>query len=308
MEVIIPSTKEYVIMDSQLLGKLMKCPRDFHYTFNLNKRPDIGKSNAFECGGLVHFILEHFYKSIIGGHNRSAAISRGFDAGKEFLKPYDPSNIYQLDKSYMGLQNTEELSSNKPKRTGWKHVFHTMEEYFDYWRSENWTPIEVENVRRHIIYEDDELSIMWKAKFDLIEDSHIGFISTDHKTMSQVRDTVSLNNQFIGQCVLLNQRRIQINKIGFQTSLKPEEKFLRPLITYSADRIAEWRFETVPYYARQLLAYYKAQYYPQNFHSCEDKYGYCMFKNVCEHDRNMREKMLELEFKTVEPWDVNNEQ
>src|SRR5579864_3562911 len=112
-----------------------------------------------------------------------------------------------------------------------------MSEYFDYWRSDNFTIISAEDVKGEIIYEDSEIRILWKAKFDRIIDGAHGFISMDHKTMKQRRDTMSLNNQFIGQCRLLRARQVMIDKIGFQKSLKPSEKFERVLVNYSMDRI-----------------------------------------------------------------------
>lgn len=306
MDLIIP--KKYVILDSQILTALMKCPRYADYTFNHNRRPLGGKSNPLECGSIVHTILEFYYKAKIDGARRNDAIDIGYAAGREYLVPYKESNKYILDKDHPGIINTPAESQTKPKRIGYNYVFKTMEQYFDYWRTEHsWTPLFVEHVIKDVIYEDDELQVLYKAKFDLIEDSPLGLISTDHKTMSQVRDTLSLNNQFIGHCTLLKTRQVQINKIGWQTTLAPEEKFLRPLIPYSIDRITEWMKETVPFYARMLLSYAEAEHFPPNFSQCEDKYGYCIFKNVCERDRNMRVAVLEREYELVKEWDIQND-
>src|SRR6185295_8855171 len=123
--------------------------------------------------------------------------------------------------------------TEKGGRTGWKFVLKTMEEYFDFWKNSHWTPLSAEEVRGEVIYEDAELRILWKAKFDEIDDTNQGFMSMDHKTMKQRRDSLSLNNQFIGQCVLLKSRGMIVNKIGFQSSLKPEEKFQRTIISYT---------------------------------------------------------------------------
>lgn len=304
---IIPSPKRNIIFDSQLLTKIQKCPRDFNYTFNLDYVPIGGKSNALECGSIVHAILEHFNKARINGSNRKDAIEHGFNAGKEYLLPYNTSNKYITDAKHKGITNTPDESTDKPKRTGWKYVFNTMEQYFDYWRQENWTPISAEEVRTMKVYEDDEIRIAIKAKYDLIEDSPLGFINTDHKTMSQNRETISLNNQFMIQCIILHSRQVQINKIGWQKTLPAHEKFVRPMISYSVDRLAEMVNDTIPYYARMLTAYQDGEYWPANHYNCDDKFGWCTFKKVCEHDRNMRDEVLRREFEVGTPWDVQND-
>lgn len=305
---IIPAKKRNIIFDSQLLTKLMKCPRDFNYTFNLNLQPLGGKSNALECGSIVHTILEFFNKARINGSNRKDAIEIGFAAGMEYIVPYSESNKYILDINHKGTTNTPPESIDKPKkRTGWKYVFNTMEQYFDYWRQENWTPLEVESVKSKKIYEDDEIRIAIKAKYDLIEDSPLGFISTDHKTMSMNRETISLNNQFKIQCVILQSRQVQINKIGWQKTLPANEKFIRQLIPYSVDVLAEMVNDTIPYYARMMIAYIDGEYWPANQYNCDDKFGWCTFKKVCEMDRSMRDEVLRREFEVGTPWDVQND-
>jgi hypothetical protein len=56
-----------------------------------------------------------------------------------------------------------------------------------------------------------------------------------------------------------------------------------------------------------FLAYAESEYYPPNFSQCENKYGYCEFKNVCERDRNMRLEVLAREYREEKPWDISND-
>ncbi|MGH2575766.1 MAG: hypothetical protein ACRDFC_08730, partial [Ignavibacteria bacterium] len=99
-----------------------------------------------------------------------------------------------------------------------------------------------------------------------------------------------------------------INKIGWQTSLKPEEKFLRPPVNYSTPRLIEWQSEILPYYAKLLLMYAETGHFPPNFTHCEGKYGNCAFLNVCESDPAMREEEIKLHFVKGPIWDITNDE
>lgn len=307
--------KKNIIMDSQILTSLMGCPRACNNRFNLNQEKLGGKNNSFECGSLVHVILEYFNKGLIGGKSRTDAIDNGFANGKIYINGCPECIAGKCTKherqDWTGLQNTPEESTKKSDgedaKIGWKYVLKTMDEYFDFYKNDFWTPLAAEEVRGSIIYEDDAIRVLWKAKYDQIDDSNDGIISTDHKTMKQRRDSISLNNQFMGQCILLRNRRMRINKIGFQTSLKAHEKFQRVIISYSADRLAEWQFEIVPYYANELVTFSEANFWPPRFTSCESKYGKCDFFEVCENDRGMRSEVFRAQFRTGKKWDVTNE-
>lgn len=321
-EVQIESTqqKKNIILDATLLTALMTCGRFTDLRFNQRLVSSNGKSNSLECGSIVHKVLETYYRARINKHSHRDAIGHGMVAGELYIKgcPHctefqptveipKPSCHHPIDE-YPGVKNTppDNTKIGNTLIIGWKWALETCEQYFDHYQNDFWIPLEVETVKREILYEDDEIRIMWKAKLDVIMDTNKGIWPMDHKTMKQRRDTLSLNNQFTGQCILLKSRNVVINKIGFQTTLKPEEKFIRDLKSYSADRLIEWQSQILPYWAYKLIEYTEMDYWPPNYTHCEGKFGPCIFNEVCQGDRNMRSEMLQKEFVVGKEWDIDN--
>lgn len=309
--------KKNVILDSQILTGIMSCPRAADFRFNMNLESLSGKSNSLECGSIVHKFMEVYYGSMIKGTSREQAYGFGIAAAEMYIQScpdctdFVPSAEQKKPKcghrpgDYPGVKNTPKDSANY--QTGWQFVLDTCDEYHRFYINDHWVPLEVETVKGEVLYEDEDVRIMWKAKLDLTADTNQGIFPIDHKTMKQRRDTLSLNNQFIGQCLLMRTRNVIINKIGFQKSLKAEEKFIRAPISYSAARLLEWQSEILPFYAKQLLMFAEVGYWPPNFNHCEGKYGNCNFVEVCQSNPDMREEELKLHFRVGTPWNPTNE-
>ena len=293
-----------IVFDATLLSSLMSCARLTNFRHNLNYVAKDGKSNSLECGSLCHVILEHYNKGLLAGKARKDAINDGFVAGLEYRTGYKPANKFVLDVTEKGMQNTPDENEKKPDRIGYNYVIKTMEEFFDYYKNDSHSVVAVEEVRSKLIYEDDEMRVLWKAKFDLIFDTTQFIMSKDYKTMKQRRDTLSMSNQFMGHCFILGTRNVMVDKIGFQTTLKPEEKFTKAIISYSADRLAEWVNDVIPYYARMYIAYSEAASWPANFTHCENKYGICPMLRVCESDRSLRDDELKMNFMVGPTWEI----
>ncbi|MGA8764735.1 MAG: hypothetical protein WB562_17835, partial [Candidatus Sulfotelmatobacter sp.] len=255
-----------------------------------------------------------FYQGIKDGINRQDAIDNGMKRASLYIKgcQYCVSGAQEICKheglEWMGVKNTPEESITKPhKATGWSHVLNTALEYCDFYKNDSWKPVEVEHVKGQLIYEDGDIRILWKAKYDLIVDTNNGLFPIDHKTMSMDRGNIDiLNNQFMGQAYLLKGRSMMVNKIGFQKSYKTNEKFERVVINYTFDQLTEWSQEIVPYWARMMVMYAKNNIWPPNFQHCEHKFGRCEFYDVCSVDRSIRPNEIKQKFMRGKKWDISN--
>lgn len=330
--VVMESGKKNVILDATLLSSLMACPRLTDFRFNLNFTSVDGKSNSLECGSIVHVYMEYFNKALIAGMKRDDAFGFGITAAELYIKgcpnctDFVPHNVYDDDipkllkkpkcghkiNEFPGVKNTpQEPDRNNPRdryKMGWSWVLDTCDQYHRFWRNDHWIPLEAEVVKGEILYEDDEVRVLWKAKLDLIADTNQGIYPIDHKTMKQNREGTTMNNQFIGQCHMMKTRGMFINKIGFQATLKPEERFTRKMMNYSESRLLEWQSSILPYYAKLLMMYSETGYFPPNLTHCESKYGNCAFVKVCEADTTMREETIKQLFIVGPDWNPTNEE
>jgi hypothetical protein len=174
--------------------------------------------------------------------------------------------------------------------------------YTEYFKHDEWHPLAVEEVGNVVLYEDDNLKIVYNFKIDLYAEKGKIQAPFDHKTGSRRHEPSSLSNQFIGYCFAMKCDNIIVNKIGFQKTLKPAEKYQRYILTISKERIREWISNSI-YWTRQFMQFKEAGFFPMNLTSC-DKYAGCIFQKICESDPEARAWKLERDFHTVEMWDV----
>ena len=271
-----------IILDATTLTTLMSCARLTDFRFNRDFQSAHGKGKALEMGQIVHTYLEHKYKNQINGFGRKESHQYGMTAAQIYSRSEEVRNTSDEDITL---------------------ALDTCEQYNTHYLNDPLSPVEIEVVKEKVLYEDEEIAILWKAKLDMMADNNVGIFPYDHKTMSQRRDTVSLNNQFMGQCLVSGTRTMFVNKIGFQKTLKPNEKFSRTPVTYSFDRLVEWQSVILPYWAKQMVTYHEMNFWPPNFTHCESKFGYCQFKGICEADTNIRESALQVDFKVGTKWD-----
>jgi hypothetical protein len=293
-----------VILDATTLTKLQVCDEYYNLTTNLNLIPIGGKGRGLEGGSLMHEMLATYYRL----HNTfnlqdrlQAAVLTGqtFITGCEVCISGTKCPIH-TDHPFTGLESLTVEEAHD--------VIANFHQYHERWKNDSWSTVSVEHVKGKVIYEDDELSLLWKAKIDWEVDNLEGIFSVDHKTASRRENTLSLHNQFIGQSILTEQNKVFINKIGTQKSLKAEEKFERVAVNYTKSRQVEWINEAAGW-AYDLISLVESGVYKHRMSSCQSsKYGPCRFHEVCEAEPNDRVRIINEKFKVNDkPWDVLND-
>ena len=198
------------------------------------------------------------------------------------------------------------------------NVMFQFNAYCEFYSNDPWTTLAVEEVGSKILFENESLKIIYSGKIDrLVQQGNI-IAPMDHKSSERRGDVSSMSNQFIGYCFLLNVNHIIIDKIGFQKTLKPAERFQRFILHIDQGRIDEWQANSVNTLLIHLmtsvgsesdaLEYYKMLRLKMmapmmNLTSC-DKYSGCIYRNVCESSPEGRSWIKERDFIVREKWDV----
>jgi hypothetical protein len=291
-----------ITIDSQVLNTIQACFRKTQYSFIYNLTP-FDKAEALEKGDLMHKILEVYY-SMRGPKDYTTPVWQELiEAG---ISPYrDPVSTairageYFSTKLQISLEICEEVI---------KH----FKDYAEYYEHDEWVPLAVEEVGSKTMYEDQDIKIIYSFKIDLVmEKGHI-ICPFDHKTGKQRHDPLSLSNQFIGYCYALSRNgpnhsgppcnNILMNKIGFQKTLSPAERFQRFSFTIDDSRIDEWVRNTI-WWVKLYAECIETDEYPMNLTSC-DKYSGCIFKRICESDPSSRDYKITRDFSSIQKWDV----
>jgi hypothetical protein len=268
-----------IVLDSSVMNTFEKCPTLMKYQYVDNLRFKGGKSKYLDKGDLLHIPLRHYY--------------RQKQIGTEWEKCVEIAvgKMMKYGAKFIGLSDDDI-----------KDVLTGFMSYAEFYRFERWTIIEVERPFRIILYEDNDLRIIIQGRIDLLVDTGQIIMPVDHKSESRRSEAMALSNQFMGYAYAAKSNNIMVNKIGFQTSLKAEEKYYRTLLSYDDDNLVEWREEFI-FKVRELINYAEIDFFPHRYTSCQDKYGKCVMHEICHTPRVAREMKLMSQFEVVEPWD-----
>ena len=284
-------------LDSTILNTTVACGRKVKMEFIDNWRP-AEKPEALEKGDLLHQMFAHYYRGKKEGRTKTdmghaLLIAEAIAKGREAATPMALS------------QATIEEDIRQ------------FRENILYWQRDGWKILEVEQSFSKVLFErpDDPewlasggargkegIRILYEGIIDLVvETPSPNMIAVvDHKSASRKSNPVKTSNQFMGYCYCLGYPQIIINRVGFQKTLSPEERFQRLFISYEKELLKEWVQQAV-YWAQVLASYIDNNYFPPNFTSC-DKYAGCIFQQVCNTIPQVRDFKLQSFYYQGEPW------
>ena len=297
-------TKQYISVDSQLLNAIQACATKAKYQFIDNLQPP-SKAPALEKGSLMHNCLE-IYDGLKGNcvneQSDTWLIVReaGLIAGE--LEPLLNASVEEKIKFSIECSKVFASRMELPTEDS-TAVLYQFKEYTEFYVNDPWSTLAVEEVASAIMYEDDELQIIYSGKIDRVVEQGNIRAPMDHKTSERRQSPSSLSNQFIGYCWILGMNNIVIDKIGFQKTLKPVERFQRFILTIDDARIEEWKNNSIYWIKRWVDESLVGQYFPMNLTSC-DKYGSCIYSSICEGNPEGRAWKAERDYVVGQQWDV----
>lgn len=312
-------------IDSQILNSIQNCALKHEYQFIENLSPS-AKAAPLEKGSLLHSVLE-LYDGLMGNCFNLESDTWVALEGQEFRLEFesklarDRNDIVKfcLDAGQFFASKMEIDSETAA------NVLFQFKEYCEYYKNDPWSTLAVEEVGSRVLFENSEIKIVYAVKIDRFVEQGSIRAPMDHKSSERRGDVSSMSNQFIGYCWAMNCNQIIIDKIGFQKTLKPSERFQRFVLTIDDGRIAEWvlnstltilnhlamttfNFNEASEYFRMAHDIMHMQEKSQplmNLTSC-DKYGGCIYRNICESNPEGREWTKERDFIVRESWDVGS--
>lgn len=298
--------QKIISIDATTLNTLQNCALKLKLAFIDNLQPN-EKAEALESGDLMHKLLEPWYGLKYGcARFDSDTWKTLLEAGlmPDVIYDHDHENEVVRENLINFCVQVGQFWATKmdapPEEL--EEVIYQFKEYVDFYKNEDWHPLAVEEVGSRILFEDSEWKIIYNCKTDLVAERGSLIVPWDHKTGKRRAVPSSLGNQWIGTCFVLQTNRIMLNKIGFQKSLKPQERFQRFLMEVQDSRIEEWMIDTI-YWAKLLHWYIENDYWPMNRTSC-DKYSGCIYKTLHEKAPDQRLYVIERDFHIGDKWDV----
>jgi hypothetical protein len=249
--------------------------------------PIMEKSKALDMGGLIHEGFEVYYKML--------------QAGSSFN-----------DRLQHALYRVKEISSDVTK---WNSdidevriVLATLEENLEFWKHEDerLEILIVEQPFAFVLFEDEFIRIIITGKIDLLVNKP-GYegLPIDHKSNKRDSEVLRLSNQFECYTYAVQSNYLVVNKVGFQKTLKPSEKFKRVPLSYDPIYLEQWKTNTIHVILNYFTTSLATQIWPMNTTACLSFNRRCEFYDICDTSGEDG-KLFKLanRFQDASPWDV----
>ena len=289
-------------IDNTALDAYMKCPRMYFYSMVLSRRKR-GAASALEFGSWWHAGLEAFFKEPV----RELALARGVEAIRvaHTADPVSPDDHRTLKRCISAFLEYVEVVKDDGKITlGWPDA-----------------PI----IESSVNFSLPDTPYSYAGKIDRIVRIGGHLFVEDHKSTSQLGSfffsNFTISNQMMGYVWLGEQLTgervagVRINAFGL---LKKENKFAREIISFSRERIEQWRKNTIRWIDKLDQSYDHMaanqtgdsevdmtvieDAWPMNFNQCfASKYGPCQYVSVCSQQPHRQLQVLESDYEH-HPW------
>lgn len=277
-------SKVNIVFDMSKYDLFRLCEARYNYRHNiLIGKP--GKPQQMERGSLIHLGNEIYYQGLKDGKGYQDSVNASLSKMRE-----------------AGVISTD-LDSDIINR-----CIDVMEEYYDYWRiaDQRFEIKEVEQPFMFLLFENDDVRIYLTGKIDLVtSDNQYENEPMDHKSYDRTYEVGRMNNQFKCYAVATNSNYLTVNKIGFQKTLKPHEKFIRTKLTFDPLYLEEWKQNVIATLMNSYLSCVTDNVWPMNETSCEKFNRRCEFYDICDSSglpaKNWK---INSDYIKVEPWDV----
>jgi len=273
-----------IVLDATMLDTFMMCQAKFNYRFNHNYvTPD--KAKPLDRGTLIHVGMETYYKALKDGKDWHNAV----DAMTTEVQVESSGN-----------------TSLEPSET--KRVVDVLLETTERWRESDLRMeiLAVEEPFIYLLHEDDSMRLSMMGKIDLLVNFEVyKELPVDHKSYDRDFPVHRKTNQFQNYAYATKSNYLLVNRIGFQTSIKPEIKHKRIPLCYDPLILEQWK-QNVIRWARMYLDCALEDSWPLNDTSCDKFNRLCEYYQVCDASGNEAKvyKLTTL-YNVGEPWDVS---
>lgn len=291
--------QKIITLDSQILNTTQLCERRTKLTFIDGLQPS-QKAEPLERGDLMHKMLEIYESLRCDMIENSKTWTQVREAEIRPFSSEDNPKDYAILAGRI-FATKMDLAAEEIEAT----IFQ-FSEYIEYYKNDPWETLALEAVGTKLLFEDELFKILYSFKIDRLAKRDQIIAPWDYKTSKQRKQTSTLSNQFIGYAWATDSNYVVVDKIGFQKTLKPEERFQRIFLSYDNERIDEWVKNSVQW----ALAYANILRHPEettmNLTSC-DKYNGCIYRPICERTPSSREWIIQRDYVVGEKWDPAND-